>query len=77
MNSKDDKQKIFISYAKEDYAIAKRLYDDLSKKGLTPWIDREYILPGQNWKIEIYNAIKQSSYFLALTLNGGRTKLTV
>ncbi len=58
--------KIFISYAKEDYEIAKKLYDDLKKTDVEPWLDDEDHLPGQNWKLAIKKAIKSSSYCLVV-----------
>ena len=47
--------KVFISYGKEDQAIALKIYHDLKKSGASPWIDSEDILPGQNWKREKQN----------------------
>ncbi len=60
------KNKVFISYAREDYETAKRLYDDLKSAGLIPWMDDEDLLPGQNWELTITKAIKSSRYFIAL-----------
>ncbi len=57
---------IFLSYAKEDKDVAKKLYNDLRREGLELWIDTENLLPGQDWKIMISQAIKNSQYFLAL-----------
>jgi hypothetical protein len=57
---------VFISYAEEDSKSAKRLYDDLKRTNLTPWLDKESILLGQNWENEIGKAIKNSRYFIAL-----------
>jgi hypothetical protein len=57
---------IFISYAREDQDIALRLYSDFMSAGLKPWIDKENLLPGQNWKQTITKAIAESSYFIAL-----------
>jgi len=65
---------VFISYAKEDYEIAKRLHDDLKKAGAKPWLGQENILPGQTWKKEIDKAIKKSSYFIALMSNNSISK---
>jgi len=54
---------VFISYAREDYEIAERLYGDLGQRdGVRPWMDRKDILAGQNWRL----AIQKSSCFLAL-----------
>lgn len=64
--SESQKTKVFISCTAEDYKIAKTLYDDLKKAGITPWLDREDLLPGQNWRETIPRIIKASSYFLLI-----------
>lgn len=61
-----DTPKVFISYATEDYDIAKRLYDDLKKEGIEPWMDTENLLVGQNWRSIIPQAIRNCRYFLLL-----------
>ncbi len=58
---------VFISYAREDYETARKLYDDLGQQdGIRPWMGEEDILIGQNWKTEIEQAIRDSDYFLVL-----------
>jgi len=57
---------VFISYAREDTNAAKRLRKDLKDAGLSPWLDKEEILPGQNWKKQIEDAISKSRYFIPL-----------
>lgn len=57
---------VFISYAREDAEAAKRLYEDLKNAGLTPWLDKESLLAGQNWNIETNKAIKKSKYFIPI-----------
>ncbi len=57
---------IFISYSPEDKETALRLYHDLKQHNLKPWLDQEDLLPGQNWKSGIRQAIKESAYFLTL-----------
>jgi len=64
MNEK--KTTVFISYAHEDAEIALKIYDDLRIAGVSPWIDKENILPGDKWKLKIKEAIKSCSYFLAI-----------
>lgn len=61
-----NKIKVFISYAKEDYKTAKRVYEDLKHFGAVPWLDREDLLPGQNWQTVIKNEIQDCSHFIAL-----------
>jgi hypothetical protein len=48
---------VFISYAREDSGAAKRLQIDLKSAGLNPWLDKECLIGGQNWKISIDSAI--------------------
>jgi hypothetical protein len=57
---------VFISYAHEDAELAERLYKDLKNVGLAPWRDKESIRAGENWKIVIRKAIKNSRYFIPL-----------
>jgi len=58
--------KVFISYAKEDKRFAEKLYIDLIKSGVEPWLDSKDLLPGQSWEKAIRNAINGSSCFLAV-----------
>jgi hypothetical protein len=58
--------KVFISYAREDWEIAERVWSDLKRAGIDAWTDRKELLPGQNWKTEIRKAIRTSSHFIAL-----------
>jgi TIR domain len=48
----------------EDSDVAKRLHNDLKDAGLIPWLDKESLIAGQNWKIAINKAIKNSRYFI-------------
>ncbi len=57
---------IFISCSPEDESTARRLYKDLKQHSLNPWLDQEDLLPGQNWKNGIRQAIRESAYFLTL-----------
>lgn len=45
---------------------ANRLYDDLKREGLSPWLNERDILPGQKWENEIEKALKRSRYFIPL-----------
>jgi tetratricopeptide (TPR) repeat protein len=54
---------IFLSYAKEDLAHVKKLYNGLKKRGLKVWFDEENLEPGE-WKPQITKAIAQSANFI-------------
>jgi hypothetical protein len=60
--------KIFISYAKEDRAKVKKLYQRLKNEQLTPWIDMEDLLPGDDWERTILGAIR-SAHFVIVFLS--------
>ncbi len=68
MSNEDRRQsnQVFISYAREDWQHAKRLYDDLKQTGATPWMDTEDLRAGQQWKTLINQAIRKSAYVLTL-----------
>jgi hypothetical protein len=65
---------VFISYAREDSAAARKLYDELRRIGADPWLDEESLLPGEKWKVAIKRAIRASSYFIALLSTRAVTK---
>jgi hypothetical protein len=63
----DQPKRVFISYARQDYDAASRLYEDLrAKTNLKLWLDKKDLLPGQDWNVEIRKAIKNSRYLIAL-----------
>lgn len=61
--------KVFISYASEDFKFASELYDFLEFNGFTPWLDKRKILPGQNWNFVIQQALRESHYIIILLSN--------
>jgi hypothetical protein len=65
---------VFISYAREDREAASRLYNDLRKAGVKPWMDTEDLLPGEDWRLGIRRAVENSTYFLALLSNKSLAK---
>jgi TIR domain len=57
--------KVFISYASEDYPVAKRLRTALQRRGIDPWLDDE-LRPGGKWNDDITGEIAASTHFVAL-----------
>jgi len=64
----------FISYAREDLAIASQLYDDLRALGAEPWMDKKNLLGGQNWRVAIRRAVRESSHFVAILSSNSVSK---
>lgn len=56
--------RVFLSYAKEDQATVKKLYDDLQAAGFEPWMDTVKLMPGQNWPQVIQQAIDVTDFIL-------------
>jgi hypothetical protein len=71
---KSDFNHIFISYAKEDCQFARKLYEDLKSRGFDVWFDKESLLPGENWEIEIPKAVRKSKFFIPLFTNTSVSK---
>lgn len=60
------KPRVFLAYVEEDVDAAMRLCEELRRHGCDPWVDRERLLPGQNWPRRIESAIEFSDCFVAL-----------
>lgn len=54
---------VFLSYAKEDYAKVRVLYDALIRNGINVWFDKENLTDGR-WKGKIVSAITKSTFFV-------------
>ena len=57
--------RIFLLYARGDEEVVRRLYRRLVKEGADVWLDKEKLLPGQDWAYEIRNAIHSSDLVIA------------
>jgi len=56
---------VFIAYVAEDLAPARRLCEVLRADGCSPWLDKDKLLPGQNWPRAIERGIEMSDAFVA------------
>jgi len=52
--------KVFLCHASADKAAVRELYQRLTKDGVDAWLDKEKLLPGQDWKLEIEKAVRES-----------------
>ena len=58
--------KVFISYAHEDEVEARKIYRQLGEFGFHCWLDKEALLPGNNWDREIRRAISNTDFIIIL-----------
>jgi hypothetical protein len=56
---------IFLSYVRENTTVVDRLVKDLQARGVSVWLDRERLLPGQRWRDAIRTAIRGGDLFIA------------
>ena len=56
---------VFVAYVAEDLARARRLCDALAKHACAPWLDKDKLLPGQDWPRAIRRAVQVSDAFVA------------
>lgn len=60
-----EKLKVFLCHSSDDRAAVKELYDRLRLEEIVePWLDKEDLLPGENWDIEIKRAVRDADIVL-------------
>ncbi len=62
--------KVFLCHSHLDRGAVHALYARLKKDHMQPWLDREILLPGQNWAHEIRNAILRSDAVIVCLSQG-------
>src|SRR5579859_2005691 len=50
--------RVFLCHSSEDKPAVRQLYHQLKTGNITPWLDEEDLLPGQNWDAEIRKAVR-------------------
>ena len=58
--------RVFLSYSREDFPFASRLAEDLSGAGMTAWLDKRDISPGQRWDSAVESGLTGSNCVLAI-----------
>jgi hypothetical protein len=52
--------KVFLCHAHADRDAVRGLYTRLTKDGVDAWLDKEKLLPGQDWELEIRKAVREA-----------------
>lgn len=61
----DSKQlRVFLCHASEDREIVRKVHKRLNEDGIYAWVDKENLLPGQDWRLEITKAVRNSDVVL-------------
>jgi len=56
---------VFVAYASEDLEMARRLAEALRAADCSPWLDKDRLMPGQQWTQTIERAIADADAFVA------------
>jgi hypothetical protein len=51
--------KVFLCHAHADRDPVRVLYSRLKREGVDVWLDKEKLLPGQDWELEIRKAVRE------------------
>lgn len=51
--------KVFLCHAHADRDAVRALYTRLTNDGVDAWLDKEKLLPGQDWELEIKKAVRE------------------
>lgn len=65
---------VFVAYASEDLETARRLAEALRAADCSPWLDKDRLMPGQNWTQSIERAISDADAFVACFSSGSVSK---
>jgi hypothetical protein len=57
---------IFVSYARDNLPVARRIVEALRNAGLEVWLDMGKLQPGDQWDLKIRRNIEACSFFVAL-----------
>jgi len=61
MSATDRKLRVFLCHASQDKPIVRELYQRLLAEGwIDPWLDKEKLLPGQAWELEIEKSVEDA-----------------
>jgi hypothetical protein len=52
--------RVFLCHASSDKPVVQELYERLIGDGVDAWLDKEKLVPGQDWQLEIQRAVKNS-----------------
>ncbi len=71
----DRKLRVFLCHGSQDKPVVRELYQRLLAEGwIDPWLDEEKLLPGQDWDMEIEEAVEAADAVIVCLSNNSTTK---
>ncbi len=74
MTNPNHQLRVFLCHASSDKPAVRNLYERLVNDGIDAWLDKEKLIPGQNWQIEIPKAVKNSDAVIVCLSSQSVTK---
>jgi len=69
------KLRVFLCHASQDKPIVRELYQRLLAEGwIDPWLDKEKLLPGQEWELEIEKSVESADAVIVCLSKAAITK---
>ena len=72
--SSDRPLRVFLCHASGDKPAVRALYERLISDGVDAWLDKEKLLPGQEWDMEITSAVRAADAVIVCLSNQSVTK---
>ncbi len=67
--------KVFLCYASQDKAVVRELSKRLASEGwIDPWVDEKKLLPGEDWRTKIEEAVETSDIVIICLSNNSVSK---
>ena len=66
--------KVFLCHSSNDKPHVRQLYKRLKLDQYDPWLDEEKLIPGQNWRLEIPKAVRNSDVVIVCLSRNSITK---
>jgi len=66
--------KVFLCHASGDKPPVRELYNRLTLEGVDAWLDKEKLLPGQDWRLEIPRAVRDADVVVVCLSKKSTTK---
>jgi outer membrane protein assembly factor BamD (BamD/ComL family) len=66
--------KVFLCHTSGDKPQVRTLYKHLVVEGVDAWLDKEKLLPGQDWRVEIPRAVRESDVVVVCLSNKSITQ---
>ena len=62
--------RVFLFHSSDDKTAVRNLYQRLRAEGFDPWLDEENLLPGQDWRLEIPKAVRNTDVVIVCLSRG-------